>query len=417
VTAFPALPNQPLLKEGVLSGEAVSRRENPGSRDFLPIKETEKRPGESLPAKEPSRSEDGVSSFRKIFQEKKAEREAAEPARTGVPENGAHGKEKIPTKTDIAKRAVKEAAKRTAGLQAAKKPSTWKDILAELIDKNANTGQTGRDRKTESKKTDRKTEALNGERLLSLRDGLEHAKTDALTVMKQALSKAASEKPTRQVLIIDLRDRAVEKSKAAEPSPKAPAGQPVAKNEPRQTKRPADAKDAFETKVLYKPGALPDRPDSLSRPAGGEAARATSDFSTRMAEVMKNEIVRHAGLVLKNNGNGEIHLVLKPESLGSVRIKLNLEDNHIVGKIIVDNNTVKQIMEENLGHLETALQQNGYETAAFDVSVAGEKKNAPEESAFSGLIDDEPGNDPLPVREYEAGGASLYADSLVNIVW
>jgi flagellar hook-length control protein FliK len=95
---------------------------------------------------------------------------------------------------------------------------------------------------------------------------------------------------------------------------------------------------------------------------------------------------------------------------------MNLDDNHIVGKIIVDNNTVKQIMEENLGHLETALQQNGYQAAAFDVSVAGERRNAPEEEAFSDLFEGERERDVSPAGSYEAGGASIYADSIVNIV-
>lgn len=73
-------------------------------------------------------------------------------------------------------------------------------------------------------------------------------------------------------------------------------------------------------------------------------------------------------------------------------------------------------MEENLGHLETALQENGYQAAAFDVSVAGERRNAPEEGTFSDLIDGERMVETSPAGTYEAGGASIYADSLVNIV-
>ncbi|RPJ06092.1 MAG: flagellar hook-length control protein FliK [Spirochaetaceae bacterium] len=92
----------------------------------------------------------------------------------------------------------------------------------------------------------------------------------------------------------------------------------------------------------------------------------------RLAETLKNEMVKHTGIILKNNGEGEINLVLKPESLGSVRVKLSLEDNNIVGRIFVENNTVKQILESNLDDLSNSFYNQGFGKSVIDVFVQGE---------------------------------------------
>ncbi|MBN1524456.1 MAG: flagellar hook-length control protein FliK [Spirochaetales bacterium] len=92
----------------------------------------------------------------------------------------------------------------------------------------------------------------------------------------------------------------------------------------------------------------------------------------RLNETIRNEMVKQTGIVIKNGGAGEINLVLKPESLGNVRIKLSIEDNNIVGKIFVDNNTVKQIVESNMDHLQNSFSEKGYHNAMIDVFVQGE---------------------------------------------
>ena len=83
------------------------------------------------------------------------------------------------------------------------------------------------------------------------------------------------------------------------------------------------------------------------------------------------ELTKNIRFVLKDNKEGEIKLILKPESLGKVRINLNLQENNIVGKIIVENNSVRQAFMNNLADLTKALEDSGFSSASLDVSVGG----------------------------------------------
>ncbi|MBN2352019.1 MAG: flagellar hook-length control protein FliK [Spirochaetales bacterium] len=412
MTALPAFPTAPPLKE------SLSPRDVPPPQGTNKGKESIAHSDASAGAKEPSRSDGNGSSFEKILREKKAERESAEKEKTEPADNGTKDKNAVKHNESI--RSVRAHKSNTVSPSLNKKTSTVKNILSGLMEKKQSAKESKAKDEAKPEKTGRLAELFMAVRPLALREA--NAKTakssDAIAELKRALSKGDEKKTARLVVIVDLRSRAlpVLKSKTGDDSRKIRLARTVAKSETREAKKTLKTKEDFEVKVWHKPGALPDTAEHGPRATGPEAARPRSDFSSRLADVMKNEMVKHTGFVLKDGGSGEIHLVLKPESLGSVRIRLNLDDNHIVGKIIVDNNSVKQIMEENLGHLETALQENGYQAAAFDVSVAGERRNAPEEGTFSDLIDGERMVETSPAGTYEAGGASIYADSLVNIV-
>ncbi len=83
------------------------------------------------------------------------------------------------------------------------------------------------------------------------------------------------------------------------------------------------------------------------------------------------ELTKSIRFVLKDNKEGEIKLILKPEALGKVRINLNLNENNIVGKIIVENSNVRQVFLNNLADLTRSLEESGFNTASLDVSVGG----------------------------------------------
>ena len=97
-----------------------------------------------------------------------------------------------------------------------------------------------------------------------------------------------------------------------------------------------------------------------------------SSLMKQLEESINSKIVKQSSVILKNSGAGEIKLILKPEQLGKVRIKLNMQDNRISGNIIVDNASVKEIFENNLQNLERAFRENGFDTAALNVSVGGD---------------------------------------------
>ncbi len=81
------------------------------------------------------------------------------------------------------------------------------------------------------------------------------------------------------------------------------------------------------------------------------------------------EVVKQTGIILKGDNSGEIRLVLKPENLGSVRIRLALSESSLEGRIVVDNSSVKELVEAGLDNLKSALRQEGFQTANLEVSV------------------------------------------------
>ncbi len=95
-------------------------------------------------------------------------------------------------------------------------------------------------------------------------------------------------------------------------------------------------------------------------------------LSAELKERLNDSIVKQSSIVLKDKDAGEIRLILKPESLGKVRIRLHLEDNNLTGRIIVDNPHVKDVFENNMFRLEKAFSDSGFSMGSMDVSV-GEK--------------------------------------------
>ena len=112
-----------------------------------------------------------------------------------------------------------------------------------------------------------------------------------------------------------------------------------------------------------------DHPKSLTQPG----LSSTRDFQSLLAQQLQDnwngEIVKSAHIVLKDGDSGTIRLRLKPESLGNVKIELNLSDNNISGKIIVQSDAAKHAFEKNMVELSDAFRQGGFDSARLEVSV------------------------------------------------
>ncbi|MCL2295242.1 MAG: flagellar hook-length control protein FliK [Spirochaetes bacterium] len=118
-------------------------------------------------------------------------------------------------------------------------------------------------------------------------------------------------------------------------------------------------------------------PGKLQTDSGLMSRNGISSFQSQFLEYLKEsgntDIVKNANVILKDNKAGEIRLLMRPENLGYVRIKLMLNDNHIAGRIIVDNYNIKGIFESNIDSLVKSFKENGYSSATIDVSVGGEQ--------------------------------------------
>jgi len=86
-----------------------------------------------------------------------------------------------------------------------------------------------------------------------------------------------------------------------------------------------------------------------------------------------NQIVEKAALNLIN-GKSQIRIELKPEFLGSVRMKIITENHLVTVRILTELPVVKEMIENNIGQLKTDLQNQGLEINKLDVSVANDSQ-------------------------------------------
>jgi flagellar hook-length control protein FliK len=130
---------------------------------------------------------------------------------------------------------------------------------------------------------------------------------------------------------------------------------------------------AGSAEVLEKDFSVLFRGNYVQRAPAPAAAAAqsvrTQSLPQRFQDRFVPEVVKQTGIILKDGGAGEIRLVLKPENLGSVRIRLSLSESSLEGRIVVDNNSVKDLVESSLDNLKNALRQEGFQTASLEVSV------------------------------------------------
>ncbi len=98
-----------------------------------------------------------------------------------------------------------------------------------------------------------------------------------------------------------------------------------------------------------------------------------SDAALRLAQTLRDqgasEIVRQAQVILRDNNEGELRLLLKPESLGTVRIRMEMIEDRVALRIFVDNETAGDAFRDSIADLQRSFEESGVSTDTFEVSV------------------------------------------------
>jgi flagellar hook-length control protein FliK len=126
-------------------------------------------------------------------------------------------------------------------------------------------------------------------------------------------------------------------------------------------------------------------PNNSSGSVGQSAAQTT--WETKAASSLENmlarelhqnlngDIVRHASMALRDGGEGTIRLALRPESLGNVKIKLEMTENKITGFIVVESEEALNAFRREIASLEQAFRESGFTSADLNLSLAQDGKN------------------------------------------
>jgi flagellar hook-length control protein FliK len=121
---------------------------------------------------------------------------------------------------------------------------------------------------------------------------------------------------------------------------------------------------------------------------GRDAASATTGWETKAGQAFEdllarelhqnfnNDIVRHASVALRDGNEGTIKLALKPESLGNVKIRLEMAENKITGHIVVESKEALRAFEREISSLEKAFRDSGFDGANLEMSLAADGRGA-----------------------------------------
>jgi flagellar hook-length control protein FliK len=121
-------------------------------------------------------------------------------------------------------------------------------------------------------------------------------------------------------------------------------------------------------------GANPGReaPQALDHSWESRAGLSFEDFLAReLHQNLNGDIVRHASVALRDGGEGTIRLALRPESLGNVKIRLEMAENKVTGHIIVESEAAFRAFEREVSSLEQAFRDSGFDAADLDMSLDG----------------------------------------------
>lgn len=106
----------------------------------------------------------------------------------------------------------------------------------------------------------------------------------------------------------------------------------------------------------------------------GVVQTSNQDFSSMLSREIAssaNDLVKTGSIILKDNNAGTINLILNPEELGSVKIKLEISDNQITGKILVASKEAYDAFNQNINLLKNAFIESGFTAGGFDLAYTG----------------------------------------------
>jgi len=131
------------------------------------------------------------------------------------------------------------------------------------------------------------------------------------------------------------------------------------------------------------------RTDTESRFMEKADGKQGQSFASMLSGELRSnaaDFVKTGSIVLRDNNSGLIRLTLNPESLGNVKISLELADNKITGRITVSSKEAYDAFNENLDGLSDAFVLGGFESAGFDLSWSGRDSSGNGQSPEQGKI-------------------------------
>lgn len=198
---------------------------------------------------------------------------------------------------------------------------------------------------------------------------------------------------------------------------------PLAKTEPDRAEKPQFKKASVRSDV-------PPRPSQTKGESLGPVAFQLQDSLVEGTEAEPQikavlDLQDREGLIPKlvqkleslvQQERTEVRIQLKPEHLGELKIKLSLERGIMVAEFVVQNEAVREVIASQLPQLQTALQNQGSNTADVSVSIGLGHKGADEQREPRAKQPSESGNGRLQKGTALRSGQAYLGRSIWNQV-
>lgn len=216
-----------------------------------------------------------------------------------------------------------------------------------------------------------------------------------------AAKKISSDKE-RKITVTDLRSQGQDGEVAASNDKKLSAKSGL------KTEIRYDGKNAAEMTMNLADGIQ----QNLTSSNAQTASASSSTFQAMLSNQLQNnaaDFVKAGNIVLKDNDAGQIKLILNPESLGNVKIDLEISDKTLTGRITVASREAFNAFKESSESLRQAFINSGFENAGFELAMAGS-------DSFGGNLNGREQND--AGKAFAAGKAyaeePVYADYVAD---
>lgn len=173
---------------------------------------------------------------------------------------------------------------------------------------------------------------------------------------------------------IDVRDfRKIKKQTLKESISKNKKIQGDLKNNNSANKNTVENSNEIKTELFIKPS------NDISQNVENKSFSSIMNKTTHTRTIVDpkeimSQLIKKASVSLRDN-KSEIVIQLKPESLGKLKLKLTVSEGEVSGKIIVESNEVKKILQNDLTNLNNALEENGLLLNSMDISLGQSYKD------------------------------------------
>ena|GEM_PF-726466 len=130
------------------------------------------------------------------------------------------------------------------------------------------------------------------------------------------------------------------------------------------------SKGAADPSVLAKGGSSSFTPEVRESKQSNFASMLSSEIRNNAADLVKT-----GSMILRDGNKGTINLILHPEELGNVKIRLQISDNILTGRITVASEEAYKAFKANIASLTEAFTSSGFDTAGFDLSWSGGRES------------------------------------------